>query len=78
VTRLGQSPNVDLTWNAASGAMEYEVFRSVNGGAYSSLGKTKKTDMNDSTRDNGTYRYYVVAINSCGNSSNSSVVDITR
>jgi fibronectin type 3 domain-containing protein len=78
VTRLGQSPNVDLTWNAASGATEYEVFRSVNGGAYSSLGKTKKTDMNDSTRDNGTYRYYVVAINSCGNSSNSSVVDITR
>jgi hypothetical protein len=78
VTRHGQSPNIDLTWDSVSGAAEYEVFRSVNGGQFSSLGRTNRPNMDDSTRDDGTYRYYVIAINTCGESNRSNVLEISR
>jgi hypothetical protein len=76
VAQRGQ--NVDLTWGAVTDATGYEVFRSVNGGGYSSLGKINGLKLQDSLPNNDIHEYYVVAINSCGNSDHSNVKNVTR
>ena len=53
---------VDLTWDAVTGANDYTVFRSyVSGGGYSALERITDTTYLDDSVTNGTYYYYVVA-----------------
>jgi hypothetical protein len=71
-TSSGQ--NVHLSWNSVQGATSYEVFRSVNGGEYLSIGTTNK----DSIPNKTTHAYYVVAKNSCGIKAKSNTKTIAR
>lgn len=76
LNRLRQ--NADLTWISIPNAESYEVFRSINEGSYSLLGRTNETNMKDSLQNNATYSYYAVAINACGQSNPSNIVNISR
>ena len=69
-----------LTWNASSGATSYNVKRSTtSGGPYSTIASgVSTTSHTDSTAVNGTtYHYVVSAVNSAGESGNSSQVSAT-
>jgi hypothetical protein len=71
---------VALSWNASIGATSYNVKRStVNGGPYTTLSPSPTgTNFTDTGLVNGTTYYYVVsAVNSCGESANSSQVSAT-
>jgi fibronectin type 3 domain-containing protein len=71
---------VSLAWNASTGAASYNLYRSVNGGAYSQLNTSPitTTSHTDSGLTNGTpYCYEVTAVNSSGESSRSSPVCAT-
>jgi cellulose 1,4-beta-cellobiosidase len=67
---------VSLTWASAANAASYNVKRSTtNGGPYNIITNISSTSFSDTTVTNGTTYYYVVsAVNSCGESSNSSQV----
>jgi hypothetical protein len=77
-TRTGS--NVNLSWNAVANATSYQVYRSSSAtGPFSSLTTTATTSAGDSIPNTSTYRYYVIAMNSCGQSSaQSNTVTITR
>ena len=62
---------VNLTWDAVTGANDYTVFRSyVSGGGYSALERITDTTYLDDSVTNGTYYYYVVvASDASGNES---------
>jgi hypothetical protein len=65
---------VSLAWNTSSGAASYNLYRSVNGGAYSQLNTSPITTMSytDTGLTNGTqYCYEVTAVNSSGESAKS-------
>jgi hypothetical protein len=65
---------VSLAWNASTGAASYNLYRSVNGGAYSQLNTSPitTTSYTDSGLTNGTpYCYEATAVNSSGESANS-------
>ncbi|MBR5251300.1 MAG: cell wall-binding protein, partial [Oscillospiraceae bacterium] len=70
-----------LTWNAVSGAKEYEVYRATSAsGTYTKLYTTTGTSMTNSSATAGkTYYYKVKAIhtNSSANSANSTAKTIT-
>jgi hypothetical protein len=70
---------VNLTWNASSGATSYNVGRgTTTGGPYTTVSSPATTSYTDSTVTNGTTYYYVVAAaNSGGTSANSSQVSAT-
>jgi fibronectin type 3 domain-containing protein len=71
---------VSLSWNASSGATSYHVKRSTtNGGPFSStLASPTATNYADTTVTNGTTYYYVVsAVNSAGESANSTQAGAT-
>jgi fibronectin type 3 domain-containing protein len=65
-----------LSWTASSGATSYRVKRaSVSGGPYTTIASPTSTSYTDSGLTNGTTYYYVVsAVNSGGESGNSSQV----
>ena len=67
---------VALTWNASSGATSYNVKRSTsNGGSYTTIYSPATASYTDTTALNNTPYYYVVsAVNSGGESANSSQV----
>jgi fibronectin type 3 domain-containing protein len=67
---------VNLTWNASTGATSYNVGRgTASGGPYSTTFSSSTTSYTDATAANGTTYYYVVAaVNSAGTSANSSQV----
>jgi predicted secreted protein len=67
---------VALTWKSSTGATSYDVQRSsASGGPYSSVGTPTTTSYTDSGLSNGTTYYYVVsAINSAGDSPDSTQV----
>ena len=67
---------VSLAWTAATGATSYQVKRSLaNGGPYTVIGTPAGVSYTDLTSINGTTYYYVVsAINTAGESANSSQV----
>lgn len=67
---------VSLTWNASSGATSYHVKRSTtSGGPYTQVAAPTTTSFADTGLTNGTSYYYVVsAVNSAGESGNSSQV----
>jgi len=70
---------VSLTWSASSGATSYHVKRSTTtGGPYTQVGAPTSTSYTDTGLIDGTTYYYVVsAVNSAGESSNSSEVSAT-
>ncbi len=52
-----------LAWNATAGASGYQVWRSVNGGAFAQVGTTTLTTFQNSNLAAGTYLYEVRATN---------------
>jgi fibronectin type 3 domain-containing protein len=70
---------VALSWTASSGATSYNVKRAtVSGGPYTTIASPTTTSYTDTTVVNGTTYYYVVsAVNSCGESANSTEVSAT-
>ncbi len=70
---------VALSWTASSGATSYNVKRgTANGGPYPTVLPATTTSYTDTTVTNGTAYYYVVsAVNSGGESANSSQVSAT-
>jgi hypothetical protein len=81
-TNLTATPGnqqVSLTWSASSGATSYNVKRATNnGGPYTQVANTTVPNDTDSSLTNGTTYYYVVsALNSAGESANSSQVSAT-
>ncbi|MBI3474211.1 MAG: fibronectin type III domain-containing protein [Acidobacteria bacterium] len=78
-TGLAATPGdqqASLTWNASSGATSYHVKRATaNGGPYTQAGSPTATTYTDSGLTNGTEYFYVVsAVNSYGESTNSTAV----
>ncbi|MDE3100575.1 MAG: hypothetical protein KGJ88_13985, partial [Verrucomicrobiota bacterium] len=70
---------VALSWTASSGATSYNVKRAtVSGGPYTTIANVSTTSYTDSSVTNGTTYYYVVsAVNSGGESANSSEASAT-
>jgi len=80
LTATAGNAQVSLAWNASSGAASYNLYRSVNGGAYSQLNTSPitTTSYTDSGLTNGTpYCYEATAVNSSGESAKSSPVCTT-
>src|SRR5579864_2513574 len=70
---------VGLSWSASSGATSYNVKRSTtSGGPYTTIASPTTTSYTDTGVTNGTTYYYVVsAVNTAGESANSSQVSAT-
>jgi fibronectin type 3 domain-containing protein len=70
---------ISLTWNASTGATQYELERAtVSGGPYTQIGAPTAPNYTDVGLSNGTTYYYVVSAgNSAGMSANSSEVSAT-
>lgn len=73
------SQTASLSWNAVSGAAEYDIQRSeTSGGPYTTVGSVTGTSFNDAGLTNGTTYYYVViAKNQVGASQPSAQVSAT-
>ncbi len=80
-TGLASTPanaQVNLTWNASSGATGYYVKRSTTSGSETQIAAQPTTGYTDNAVTNGTKYYYVVsAYNSYGQSANSAEVNAT-
>ena len=70
---------VSLSWTASAGATSYNVKRSAtSGGPYTTVASPTTTSYTDTGLTNGTAYYYVVsAVNSAGESANSTQVNAT-
>jgi fibronectin type 3 domain-containing protein len=69
---------VSLTWTASAGATSYQVKRSTTSGAETQISAPASTSYTDIGLTNGTKYFYVVAaVNSGGDSANSSQVSAT-
>jgi fibronectin type 3 domain-containing protein len=79
LTASAANAQVNLTWNASSGATAYYVKRSTtSGGPYTQIATPTATSYADNSVTNGTKYYYVVAAyNSYGQSANSAEVNAT-
>jgi hypothetical protein len=79
LTASAANTQVNLTWNASSGATAYYVKRSTtSGGPYTQIAIPTGTSYADNSVTNGTKYYYVVsAYNSYGQSANSAEVSAT-
>jgi|HubBroStandDraft_6_1064221.scaffolds.fasta_scaffold01749_11 fibronectin type 3 domain-containing protein len=79
LTASAANAQVNLTWNASSGATAYYVKRSTtSGGPYTQIATPTTTSYADNSVTNGTKYYYVVsAYNSYGQSANSAEVNAT-
>jgi fibronectin type 3 domain-containing protein len=74
-----RNAQVGLSWNASSGATSYNVKRSTtSGGPYTTVASPTATNYTDTGLTNGTTYYYVAsAVNSAGESANSTEVSAT-
>ena len=79
LTASAANAQVNLTWNASSGATSYHVKRSAtNGGPYTQVSAPTAANFTDTGLINDTIYYYVVsALNSAGESANSSQASAT-
>ncbi|WP_078554170.1 cellulase family glycosylhydrolase [Bacillus alkalicellulosilyticus] len=81
VTAIAGNAQVNLSWNAVSGATSYNVKRrtSATSGSYTTVatGLTTPTFTNTALTNGTTYYYVVTAVNSAGESSNSTQVSAT-
>ena len=79
LTATAGNTQVSLAWNASSGATSYHVKRATaSGGPYTQVAAPATTSATDTGLTNGTAYYYVVsAVNSAGESANSSQVSAT-
>ena len=79
LTASAANAQVNLTWNASSGATAYYVKRSTtSSGPYTQIATPTATSYADNSVTNGTKYYYVVsAYNSYGQSANSAEVEAT-
>jgi len=79
LTATAGNTQVSLSWTASSGATSYNVKRgTVSGGLYTTVALPSGTSDTDTGLTNGTTYYYVVsAVNSAGQSGNSSQVSAT-
>ena len=79
LTATAGNAQVNLAWNASTGATSYHVKRSTtNGSGYAQVGAPTTTSFNDLGLTNGTTYYYVVtALNSAGESGNSNQASAT-
>jgi hypothetical protein len=79
VTATPGNGQVTLSWSASSGASSYNVKRSTtNGGPYTTIASPTTTGYTNTGLTNGTTYYYVVsAVNTSGESANSSQVSAT-
>ena len=79
LTASAANAQINLTWNASSGATAYYIKRSTTtGGPYSQMAIPTTTSYADNSVTNGTKYYYVVsAYNSYGQSANSAEVNAT-
>src|SRR6266436_2018015 len=74
LTAMAGNSQVSLTWDISAGATSYNLYRSVNGGAYSQLNSSPitTTSYTDTGLTNGTqYCYEATAVNSSGESAKS-------
>jgi TadE-like protein len=69
---------VNLSWSAVSGATSYTVYKSANGGAFTSWNTLSGTSTTDTIASGNTYKYYVIASGSCAQGVQSNTVTITR
>jgi fibronectin type 3 domain-containing protein len=78
VVATGGNTQVNLTWNASSGATGYYVKRSTTSGAEAQIATPSTNSYTDSAVTNGTKYFYVIAAyNTYGQSGNSSEVSAT-
>ena len=79
LTATAGNTQVALAWNASAGATGYRVKRAtVSGGPYAVVASPSSTSFTDTGLTNGTTYFYVVsAVNSAGESANSSQVSAT-
>ena len=79
LTATAGNQQVSLTWTASATATSYHVKRgTTTGGPYTTVGSPTTTSYTDSGLTNGTAYYYVIsAVNSSGESGNSSEVSAT-
>jgi fibronectin type 3 domain-containing protein len=79
VTATAGNKQVGLSWSASTGATSYNVKRATkSGGPYTTIGSPTTTNYTNTGLTNGTTYYYVVsAVNSAGQSANSSQVSAT-
>jgi fibronectin type 3 domain-containing protein len=79
LSATGGNAQVTLSWAVSSGATSYHVKRSgVSGGPYSQVGAPSAAAYLDASLTNGTKYFYVVsALNSSGESANSTEVNAT-
>jgi fibronectin type 3 domain-containing protein len=79
LTATAGNAQVSLSWSAASGATSYNVKRAaVSGGPYTTIASLAVTSYTDTGLNNGTnYHYVVSAVNSFGESANSSQISAT-
>jgi hypothetical protein len=78
LTASAANAQVNLTWNASSGASGYYVKRSNTSGAESQIATSATTSYADNAVTNGTKYFYVVsAYNSYGQSANSAEASAT-
>lgn len=71
---------VKLTWDAptSANAKDYSIYRSVNDAPYEKISSSTGTSFSNTTvTPNTSYKYYVVASNTAGDSSKSNIVSVT-
>jgi fibronectin type 3 domain-containing protein len=75
---IGGNAQVSLTWNASAGATSYHVKRSTTSGTETQISAPASNSFTDTGVTNGTKYFYVVsAVNSVGESPNSTEVNAT-
>lgn len=65
------STQVQVTWNAVTGATSYEIYRRAPGGSFTLRGTSLTTSFNDTASANAAYLYRVRAVNAGGSSGDS-------
>ena len=66
------STQVQVTWNAVTGATSYEIYRRAPGGSYTLRNTSPTTSYTDTASANTAYLYRVRAVNAAGSSTDSS------